>query len=47
LREVLEKEGGEATVERIVYLLGKSIDEVLHMAKIGNIEVVREGMRIR
>ena len=42
LREILEKEGGEATVERIAYLLGRSIYEVLHIAEVNGIKSVRE-----
>jgi len=43
LREVLEREGGEATVERITYLLGRSIDEVLYITGTENVRIVREG----
>ena len=39
---VLEEEGGEATVERIAYLLGRSINEILFMAEVENIKIVRE-----
>jgi len=34
LREVLEKYCGEATVERMAYLLGRSINDVLYMTEV-------------
>mgnify|MGYP000243217806 CR=1 FL=1 len=34
LREILEKEGGEATVERVAYLLGRSINDVLYITEV-------------
>ncbi|GEM_PF-1065300 len=42
LKEVLDREGGEATVERVAYLLGRSINDVLYIAEIENIKIVRE-----
>ena len=42
LREVLEREGGEVTVERVAYLLGKNINEVLYVAEVEDIKIVRE-----
>ena len=30
LREVLQREGGEAKVERVAYLLGRAVNEVLY-----------------
>jgi len=38
LREVLEKESGEATVERV----GIPVNEVMYMAEMENIKIVRE-----
>jgi len=42
LREVLEKEGGEATVERVAYLLGITVNEVLCMTGMEDIKIVKE-----
>jgi len=33
---------GEATVERVAYLLGIPVNEVMHMAEMENIKIVRE-----
>jgi len=42
LREILEKEGGEATIERVAYLLGITVNEVLHIVRVENIKIIRE-----
>lgn len=42
LKEVLEREGGEATVEIVAYLLGRSINDISYIAEIENIKIVRE-----
>ena len=42
MRSVLEEEDGRTTVERIAHLLDESINEVLHIAEMENIKIVRE-----
>jgi len=42
LRKVLEE--GDATVERIAYLLGRSINEILCIAELEDVKIFREGI---
>jgi hypothetical protein len=42
IKEILLSEGGEATLERVAYLSGKTVQEILRIAIIdGNIKIVR------
>jgi hypothetical protein len=41
IKEILASEGGEATLERVAYLSGKSIEEITRIAINENIKMVR------
>jgi hypothetical protein len=42
IKEILASEGGEATLERIAYLSGKSIEEIIRIAISENLKMVKK-----